>query len=86
MSAASKFYPYLTGIEQQDRYKQWTKKTEEERIANVLYPHLSSKNDQDTMKDIARSERRKAPQEQKLLSHQERAATSPLDGRAVRRR
>jgi hypothetical protein len=36
MSAASKFYPYLTGIEQQDRYKQWTKKTEEERIANVL--------------------------------------------------
>ena len=70
--------------QQHDRYKQWTRKTEEERIANVLYPHLSSKDDQDTMREIAASERRKAPHQSKLLSDRERAFVSPLGGQSVR--
>jgi len=70
--------------QQQDRYKQWTGKTEEERIANVLFPHLSTKADQETMREIARGEGRKAPQQQTLLSDQRRAAVSPLGGVAVR--
>jgi hypothetical protein len=64
-----------------DRYRNWEKKTEEERIANVMFPHLSTKEDQATMKEIARSESRKAPQEQKLLSDSERGGVSKLDGR-----
>jgi hypothetical protein len=70
--------------QQKDRYRNWQNKTDDERCASVLYPTLSSKDDQDTMKEIARSEGRKSPQQSKLLSHRERAATSPLGGVAAR--
>jgi hypothetical protein len=72
----------VQNYQQQDRHRNWEKKTEEERIANVMFPHLSTKDDQQTMKEIARSESRKAPQEQKLLNHQERAYQSPLGGQS----
>ena len=66
--------------QQQDRYKRWTGKTEEERIASVLFPTLASKDDQQTMREIASSEGRKAPRQSKLLSNKERAFVSPLGG------
>ena len=68
--------------QQNNRYRSWEGKTEEERLANVLYPHLSSKDDQQTMREIASSEGRKAPRQSKLLSNQERAFVSPLGGTA----
>jgi hypothetical protein len=66
--------------QQNDRYKQWERKTEEERIANVLYPHLSSEDDKQTMREIAQSERRKSPHQNRLLSDQERGCVSRLGG------
>jgi hypothetical protein len=68
--------------QQNDRYKQWEGKTEEERLANALYPHLSSKDDQQTMREIAAGEGRKAPHQSKLLSDQERGCVSRLGGQA----
>ena len=66
--------------QQNNRYRSWEGKTEGERLANVLYPHLSSKDDHQTMREIAASERRKPPHQSKLLSNKERAFVSPLGG------
>jgi hypothetical protein len=83
----SKWYQRLAqNYQQHDRYRNWQNKTDDERYASVLYPTLSSKDDQDTMKEIARSEGRKSPQQSKLLSHRERAAASPLGGVAKQTR
>jgi hypothetical protein len=82
----SKWYQgrVVQNYQQNDRYRYWERKTEDERLANVLYPHLSSKDDQDTMREIARSEGRKAPHQSKRLSDRERAYVSPLGGQSVR--
>ena len=78
----SKWYQgrVVQNYQQNNRYRSWEGKTEEERLANVLYPHLSSKDDQQTMREIASSEGRKAPRQSKLLSNKERAFVSPLGG------
>jgi hypothetical protein len=70
--------------QQNDRYRHWEGKTEDERIANVLFPHLASKEDAQTMREIASSEGRKAPHQSKLLSNKERAFVSPLGGQSIR--
>jgi hypothetical protein len=69
-------------MNQHERYRNWRNKTEDECCASVLFPHLSTKDDQQTMREIAQSEGRKAPHQSKLLSDQERTFVSPLGGTA----
>jgi hypothetical protein len=51
--------------------------------ANVLYPHLSDRKDE--MARIAQAQKKRAPFQEPLLKNAERGATSPLDGRAVKK-
>jgi hypothetical protein len=76
----NKWYQNVTQNNQ--RLLDWSKKTRDERRANILFPHLASKDDQQAMKSLAAGEGRKAPHQNKLLSNQERAFVSPLGGTA----
>ena len=75
---SDKWFQHTTQNNQ--RLQNWDRKTRDERRANILFPHLASKDDQLAMKSLAAGEGRKAPHQSKLLSDQERGCVSRLGG------
>ena len=59
---------------------QWSQRSRGEKHSAVLYPHLTDKEVQAEMAQLASNERKRAPAPQTLLKDHERGAVSPLSG------
>ena len=64
----------------------WHERDRASKLANTAWPHLADAETQREMSAILKAEGRRPLQVQKLLSHAQRGAMSPLGGAAVVRK
>ena len=61
-----------------NKEQRWSELSRQEKLASVLFPHLTPQERQAEMSEIARGEKKKGPHQQSLLKDSERGAISPL--------